>query len=59
MLTLFWGASPQETEGVAFIVIFLWLPVASLLLLCFAVPLALPSQPHTNRYGPNPSEAQK
>ncbi len=57
-LKLFSGASSESVMVLGGIAIFICLPVASLLLLCFAVPLAYPSKPGPNRYGPNPNEVQ-
>lgn len=53
-LKLLFGASNESLMALGFIAVFICLPVALLLLLCFAVPLARTS--NANRYGPNPLE---
>ena len=55
-MKLLFGASDESLMALGFVAVFICLPVALLLLLCFAAPLAAPSSPGPNRYGPNPLE---
>ena len=55
-LEQFAGFSTESLMMLGIVAIYFCLPVATLILLCFAFPLAAPSQPGPNRYGPNPLE---